>query len=58
MYTAGPDMSYDRYYHGCTLFKSAKHGNREVALVAGGYVQEKVELLDYQAEGSAWEESK
>ena len=35
-FTPGPTLIYDRDYAACTLFTSAKHGNRPVVLSAGG----------------------
>ena len=57
-FTPGPKMAKDHYWHSCTLFKSAMHNYREVALVAGGIQTDTVELWDYQTEGSKWITSK
>ena len=57
-FSDAPDMLYARFDHACSSFKSPLHGHREVVLVAGGYEQDQVELLDYQTEGSTWQESK
>merc|ERR1739842_197170 len=47
-----------RYRHACSTFKSARHQQREVALVAGGDERDDVEVLDYQTEGRSWEKMK
>ena len=57
-FSDAPDMLTTRYYHGCATFNSPLHNNREVVLAAGGKERESVELLDYQTEGSSWQESK
>ena len=57
-FSDAPDMLYTRGFHGCASFNSPLHNHREVVLAAGGYEQVEVELLDYQTEGSNWEESK
>ena len=57
-FSDAPDMLYTRYYHGCASFQSPLHNHREVVLAAGGYERDQVELLDYQTEGSSWQESK
>ena len=56
-FTPGPDMLDGRYDHACSTFKSARHQQREVALVAGGRKRDDVEVLDYQTEGSSWQKS-
>jgi len=50
----GPDLIYSREHAGAILFRSAKHNNRHVVLVAGGKT-EKVEVFDYTT-ASSWEE--
>ena len=57
-FSDAPDMLYTRESHACASFNSPLHNHREVVLVAGGMGQNQVELLDYQTEGSNWEESK
>ena len=57
-FSDAPDMLYTRVDHGCASFNSPLHNHREVVLAAGGYDQDQVELLDYQTEGSSWQESK
>ena len=57
-FSDAPDMLYTRYRHACASFNSPLHNHREVVLAAGGYGQDQVELLDYQTEGSTWQESK
>ena len=56
-FTTGPTLLYGRYSHGCTLFTSPLHGNRNVVLVIGGG-QNTAEILDYTDDNAAWEESK
>ena len=57
-FSDAPDMLYTRLYHACASFNSPLHNHREVVLAAGGASRDQVELLDYQTEGSNWEESK
>ena len=57
-FSDAPDMLYIRSSHGCASFNSPLHNHREVVLAAGGYQRDQVELLDYQTEGSTWQESK
>ena len=57
-FSDAPDMLYTRAGHGCAIFNSPLHNHREVVLTAGGLQQDSVELLDYQTEGSTWQESK
>ena len=56
-FTKGPDMCEKRFQHACSTFKSARHEQREVVLVAGGGGRDDVEVLDYQKENSNWEKS-
>ena len=56
-FTPGPDMLDGRHSHACSTFKSARHEQREVVLVAGGAGRDDVEVLDYQKENSNWEKS-
>ena len=48
-YTSMAEMNIDRYTSACTVFYSAKHGNREVVYVGGGGpgTSKTVEILDY-----------
>ena len=48
-FTPGPDMLDGRVDHACSTFKSARHQQREVALVAGGYKRDDVEVLDEES---------
>ena len=57
-FSDAPDMLYTRRDHACASFNSPLHNHREVVLAAGGYERVEVELLDYQTEGSTWQESK
>ena len=57
-FSDAPDMLNTRFSHGCAIFNSPLHNHREVVLAAGGYDRDQVELLDYQTEGSSWQESK
>ena len=57
-FSDAPDMLYYRDNHACASFNSPLHDHREVVLAAGGSRRDQVELLDYQTEGSNWEESK
>ena len=53
----GPSLNIERFYHGCTIFASKNHDDRQVALVAGGANSAAVydiELWDYQMPGSTW----
>ena len=57
-FSDAPDMLYARTSHACATFNSPLHNHREVVLAAGGSGLDSVELLDYQTEGSTWQESK
>ena len=57
-FSDAPDMLYTRSSPGCATFNSPLHNHREVVLAAGGDERDQVELLDYQTEGSTWQESK
>ena len=57
-FSDAPDMLYTRSYHGCAIFNSPLHNHREVVLAGGGWERDSVELLDYQTEGSTWQECK
>ena len=54
------NLIYKRYNHACTLFYSELHGNRIVALVAGGLDENdqplnKVEICDYTQPNPKWQ---
>ena len=54
-------MVYERFGHGCTIFKSPAYNGRPVAIAAGGagiHKTDTAELWDYTTEGSFWQESK
>ena len=54
-----PSLLYGRYYHACTLFSSAKHGDRPVVLIVGGLPNQRIaQILDYTASNARWEQSK
>ena len=50
-----------RYYHACTIFNSALHDGRPLAIVAGGYDGStpfnKAEIWDFIKEGTSWQQS-
>ena len=59
-FTQGPNLLYDRYGHGCTLYNSPMHGNRPVVLAVSGVAwrnADTAEVLDY-TNTNVWEESK
>ena len=59
-YISKGGMNFERKYSACTVFYSAKHGNREVVYVGGGYQTDScktAELLDYTVT-EEWEQSK
>ena len=52
------DMNFDRKLSSCTVFQSAKHGNREVIFIGGGSGSEQTaEILDYSMT-EIWEQGK
>ena len=47
-----------RIYHACTIFNSALHDGRPLAIVAGGFgASEKAEIWDFTKEGTSWQQS-
>ena len=54
------DMNFDRKVSSCTVFQSAKHGNREVIFIGGGSAPGSLntaEILDY-SKTDIWEQGK
>ena len=54
-------MIYRRNTHGCTIFNSPGHGNRPVAVVAGGFNNGyiyTVEVWDFTKEDTSWIQGK
>ena len=52
------DMNFDRKVSSCTVFQSAKHGNREVIFIGGGSGSvQTAEILDYSMT-ETWEQGK
>ena len=46
--TTQSDMNFERKISSCTVFQSAKHGNREVIFIGGGSRSNNTaEILDY-----------
>ena len=58
-YTSMAEMNFERQNSACTVFYSAKHGNREVVYIGGGGwpSDEKAEILDFTMT-ETWEQSK
>ena len=62
----GAKLKRRRHTHACATFNSPKHGNKSVAVVAGGFSLEtrsrgpsrKMEVLDYSTVNNKWEERK
>ena len=54
----GPRMLHGRFNHGCAVYNSPLHGNRPVAIVAGGSADSKAEVLDFTLDNPSWESSK
>lgn len=51
----GPSMNQGRTKHGCQTVFSKNHGNRQVAIVVGGYISpSSAELWDFQTYGATW----
>ena len=54
-------MLNGRYSHACTIFNSALHDDRAIAIVAGGYGPssgtKKAEIWDFTKEGTSWQQS-
>ena len=57
-FTPQSDMNFGRKLSSCTVFQSAKHGDREVIFVGGGSVSHNTaEILDYSMT-DIWEQGK
>lgn len=57
----GPALNTPRLFHGCSVFTSANHENRDIAIVVGGFNGDElssVEVWDFQTTGSTWMTSK
>ena len=55
-------MLNERYRHACTIFDSALHDGRAIAIVAGGCCSstgapKKAEIWDFTKEGTSWQQS-
>ena len=53
-------MLNERSSHACTIFNSALHDGRPLAIVAGGYDAtplNKAEIWDFTKEGTSWQQS-
>ena len=54
-------MLNERELHACTIFNSALHDGRPLAIVAGGYpsgsASKKAEIWDFTKEGTSWQQS-
>ena len=56
--TTQSDMNFERKISSCTVFQSAKHGNREVIFIGGGSGSlNTAEILDYSMT-DIWEQGK
>ena len=56
--TTQSDMNFERKISSCTVFQSAKHGNREVIFIGGGSGSHNTaEILDYSMT-DIWEQGK
>ena len=57
-FTTQSNMNFAREVFSCTVFQSAKHGNREVIFIGGGSKSENTaEILDY-SKTDIWEQGK
>ena len=57
-FTTQSKMNFGREISSCTVFQSAKHGNREVIFIGGGSKSENTaEILDY-SKTDIWEQGK
>ena len=57
-FTTQSNMNFARELSSCTVFQSAKHGNREVIFIGGGYRSSNTaEILDY-SKTDIWEQGK
>ena len=55
-FTPQSDMIFERKISSCTVFKSAKHGSREVIFIGGGSGSDNTaEILDY-SRTDKWEQ--
>ena len=53
-------LRYARHSHACTVFNSALHGGRPLAIVAGGYSShggKKAEIWDFTKDSTSWQQS-
>ena len=53
-------MLYERFDHGCTIFKSILYDERPLLIAAGswdGSGSNTAEVLDFTTEGATWQES-
>ena len=51
-------LRYARHSHACTIFNSALHDGRPLAIVAGGDgALNKAEIWDFTKEGTSWQQS-
>ena len=54
-------MLNGRYHHACTIFNSALHDGRPIAIVAGGHgsgsTSRKAEIWDFTKDGTSWQQS-
>ena len=51
-------LRYARHSHACTIFNSALHDGRPLAIVAGGSgASKKAEIWDFTKEGTSWQQS-
>ena len=57
-FTTRSNMNFAREISSCTVFQSAKHGNREVIFIGGGSQSNNTaEILDY-SKTDIWEQGK
>ena len=57
-FTTQSDMNFERKISSCSVFQSAKHGNREVIFIGGGSGSlNTAEILDYSMT-DVWEQGK
>ena len=53
-------LRYARHSHACTIFNSALHDGRPLAIVAGGYSShggKKAEIWDFTKDSTSWQQS-
>merc|ERR1712066_985156 len=54
----GPDMTNDRWIHGCGIFHSSQHGGRPILVIAGGVESSTTsEHWDFTVPDSKWQQS-